>query len=51
LLLRCVCVFVPLSLSLSLSLSLLSELEELGACGLFVFQGIEEWQLCQNEGD
>ncbi len=38
----CVCVCVYLSLSLSLS----SELEELGACGLFVFQGIEEWQLC-----
>jgi len=38
----CVCVYLSLSLSLSLS----SELEELGACGLFVFQGIEEWQLC-----
>jgi len=30
----------------SLSFFLLSELEELGVCGLFVFQGIEEWQLC-----
>jgi small neutral amino acid transporter SnatA (MarC family) len=36
------CVYVSLSLSLSLS----RVLEELGVCGLFVLQGIEEWQLC-----
>jgi hypothetical protein len=37
---------VALCVCMCPSLSLLSEVEELGACGLFVFQGIEEWQLC-----